>query len=196
MCSCLQRPLDVCFCRNFQKGLKFLIPGIWQAGPHMSTRQTPWRVLEFWNCDETADARDQRCEVRVQVWPCVDPSVKLSCARLSTNFQRTDGLLEKRKHQLTKQKADYKTMSGTEWNRNRICSQLLLLHAQIFWWLSKSRMCFMPLELISVVGCLEIQATMTAKQQHIATPGQCHGAHDDGLGTNQAGHVTRQTIKV
>ena len=41
-------------------------------------------------------------------------------------------LLEKRKHQLTKQKADYKTMSGTEWNRNRICSQLFLLHARIF----------------------------------------------------------------
>lgn len=94
MCSCLQRPLgSFVYGAHFpgednnsqvfpKKGLKFLIPGIWQTGPTQVPHGRPWNDA----VTLTADARDERCEVRVQVWPCVDPSVKLSCARLSNQF--------------------------------------------------------------------------------------------------------------
>ena len=164
MCSCLSKTAWIFCLWSPTSGGRQQFAGFSKKGPqvsnprHLANRSphgSPTRQTRNDAVTLTADARDERCEVWVQVWPCVDPSVKLSCARLFHRFSKIHCLLEKRKHQLTKQKADYKTMSGTEWNRNRICSQLFLLHARIFWWLSKSRMRFIPLELISVVGCLE-----------------------------------------
>lgn len=122
MCSCLQRPLgSFVYGAHFpgednnsqvfpKKGLKFLIPGIWQTGPTQVPHGRPWNDA----VTLTADARDERCEVRVQVWPCVDPSVKLSCARLSNQFWKNTLPARKKKTSIDKTKI---RLQNHEWNR-------------------------------------------------------------------------------
>ena len=78
--------------------------------PHGSpTRQTRNDAVTL-----TADARDERCEVWVQVWPCVDPSVKLSCARLFHRFSKNTLPARKKKTSIDKTKS---RLQNHEWNR-------------------------------------------------------------------------------
>lgn len=186
MCSCLQRQLESLFLEphfrgktilagTSKKGLKFLIPR------HLANRFPQMSHTEL----QMRETNDVKYEFKFDHVLILASSS--ACARLSTNFQNT---LPARKTKTSIDKTKSR-LQNHEWNR---VEQKPDLQPVVFASCANFLMTLQEQNAFHTVRT-DISCGMSWDssyhdcnfQQQIATLGQCHGAHDDGLGANQAG---------